>query len=251
MRIFGLIGFPLNHSKSKEFFTSRFEKDHLTDCRYENFEIKDVVEIRDLLNYYPDIEGFNVTIPHKTAVIEIIDEIDPVAEEIGAVNCLKINRKNEKVRIRGYNTDAAAFKKSLKPMLDDFQGKALILGTGGSSRAVSFALKELKIEHLFVSRNKSQNQTINYKDIDAQLMSEYKLIINCTPSGMFPDISSFPVLPYSALNSEHILFDLVYNPEETLFLLQGKRHGSKTKNGLEMLILQAEASWKIWNTNEK
>lgn len=251
MRIFGLIGFPLNHSKSKEYFTSRFEKDHLQDCRYENFEIRDVSELRDLLSYYPDIEGLNVTIPHKTNIIEILDETDPVASAIGAVNCLKINRKNGKVGITGYNTDASAFKKSLKPLLDDFIGKALILGTGGSSRAVSFALKELKIEHLFVSRNKSQSQTIIYKDIDARLLSEYKLIINCTPSGMFPSNNSFPDLPYSALNGEHILFDLVYNPEETLFLLQGKRHGSKIKNGLEMLILQAEASWKIWNTNEK
>lgn len=251
MRIFGLLGFPLNHSKSKEYFTSRFEKDYMPDCRYENFEIKDVAELRDLLNYFPDIEGLNVTIPHKTNVIEILDETDPVAGVIGAVNCLKIIRKNEKVQIKGYNTDAVAFKDSLKPMLDNFRGKSLILGTGGSSRAVSFVLKEMEIEHLFVSRNKSQNHTITYKDIDAGLLTEYKLIINCTPLGMFPDINSSPDLPYAALNSEHILFDLVYNPEETSFLMQGKSQGSKIKNGLEMLILQAEASWKIWNTNEE
>ena len=250
MRIFGLLGYPLHHSRSKEYFTAKFKNENISECVYENFSLENISDLPNLLSENTEIEGLNVTIPHKTAVIDLIDETDITAKAIGAVNCLKISRNSGKISIKGFNTDAEAFRQSIEPMLSKFRGKAIILGTGGSSKAVSYALSEMNIPHVFVSRNPFHKDHISYNEIDAGFLKEYKLIVNCTPTGMFPEIDTAPMLPYEALNKEHILFDLVYNPEETLFLKKAKAQGASTKNGLEMLYLQAEASWKIWNSDE-
>ena len=251
MRIFGLLGYPLHHSRSKEYFNAKFREENLRNCLYENFQLENIADIQTLLSSNPDIEGLNVTIPHKTAVMTFLDDSDNAAKAIGAVNCLKISKNFEIIKIKGFNTDAEAFKQSLKPLLVNFHGKALILGSGGSAKAVSYVLNKMDIQHLFVSRSPKAKNEISYPEIDSQCIENHKLIINCTPAGTFPDIDTAPDLPFHLLDKEHILFDLVYNPEETLFLKKGKAQGASTKNGLEMLYLQAEASWKIWNSNEE
>jgi len=253
MRTFGLIGFPLSHSFSQKYFTEKFKREHITDCEFENFSIENISDFSDLIKSNSTIFGLSVTIPHKQSVMKFLDALDSKAWQVGAVNCIKVSENNgNKGYLTGFNTDVFGFEKSLIPLLKSHHTHALILGTGGASKAVAYILDESKIKFSYVSRlmnpNKLSPKTISYSDLNAQIISESSLIINATPLGMFPDISSCPDIPYELLTSKHLLYDLNYNPEETLFLKKGKAKGAKIKNGLEMLHLQAEEAWKIWNS---
>jgi shikimate dehydrogenase len=241
MRTFGLIGFPLTHSFSVRYFADKFSREGISDCVYENFPIESIEELSTLLKH-KELAGLNVTIPYKESVIEYLDELDPAAEAIGAVNCIKFVDG----RHIGYNTDVFGFRESLKKFLGGAKVKALILGTGGSSKAVSHALDELAIPYQFVSRRKKA-EWLTYHDLTADIILDHQLIINTTPIGMFPLGEAKPELPYDALTASHFLYDLIYNPEETAFLHEGGLRGAHTKNGIEMLYLQAEENWKIWN----
>ncbi|WP_256010956.1 shikimate dehydrogenase family protein [Desertivirga xinjiangensis] len=259
MKKFGLIGYPLGHSFSKKYFTEKFEREGLNDCSYELFPIQNISDIEGLINSNPDLCGLNVTIPHKIGVMYYLDKISAEAKDIDAVNCIKIikNKPVEsfftgelspmKVRLEGYNTDAYGFLESLKPLLKKHHTKALVLGTGGASRAVIFVLKKLGIDYQSVSRKKARKQ-ITYEELSESLIKEYTLIINTTPLGQAPDISACPDIPYEYLSEKHLLYDLVYNPKETEFLKRGKQQGAMIKNGEEMLDLQAVKSWEIWNS---
>lgn len=245
MRFFGLLGFPLGHSFSVSYFKNKFERENILGCVYEAFPLDKINRMPELIQSKEDWAGFNVTIPYKETIIGYLDELDETARYIGAVNTIRI-RNN---RLKGYNTDWIGFKNSLVPLLRKPPYKALVLGTGGSSKAVAYVLKGLNIPFRFISRNASSD-SILYKAIDQEVLDEYKLIINCTPLGMFPQTNSYPEIPYEFLNGDHILFDLIYNPVETEFLKKGKDRGATIQNGLEMLHLQAEAAWTIWNEND-
>ncbi|HYD20482.1 MAG TPA: shikimate dehydrogenase [Flavipsychrobacter sp.] len=237
---YGIIGYPLEHSFSPAWFAEKFAREGIA-ANYKAYPLEHIEVIDDLLENYP-LKGLNVTIPYKKSVIEHLDEMDAAAAEIGAVNCVDIRNKERK----GYNTDVIGFEKSLLPLLKSHHTKALVLGTGGSSRAVNYVLDKLCIARTSVSRYDYEN-SITYADLTAEIVDVHKLIINTTPLGMWPNIDEAPAIPYGALGSEHILYDLIYNPEETKFLRLGKEQGATIKNGYEMLVLQAEASWQIWN----
>ena len=247
MRKFGLIGYPLGHSFSQKYFTEKFLAENIPDCSYENFPLKDITRLIELLKLEPDLTGLNVTIPHKSEVIRFLDNISPEAEEIGAVNVIKIARDNKEIILSGFNSDVYGFTESILPYFKQSTGNALVLGTGGSSRAVCYALAKIGMNVTLVSR-KHQPGMITYSDIDDQLMKNTSLIVNTTPLGMFPDTMSKPELDYNLLGSRHILYDLVYNPEITAFLNEGKERGCTVIGGLRMLHLQAEKSWEIWNS---
>ena len=243
MRKFGLIGFPLGHSFSGKYFRGKFEREQILDCSYSNFELPDITDFSAVLED-PELEGLNVTIPYKESVIAYLDRQDNVVAETGACNCIHI--KNGKRT--GYNTDVIGFEKSLSEKLSPNDFPALVLGTGGSSKAVAWILKKKNIPFLFVSRQKANGgNTISYTDIDQQLMEKHRLIINTTPVGMAPKSQVCPPIPYAYIGRDHYLFDLVYNPEKTLFLEKGEAAGARIKNGNDMLVIQAEASWSIWN----
>ena len=245
-RKFGLIGFPLSHSFSKKFFTEKFLNEKI-DAEYINFEIENIAQLPHVIASHPDLEGVNVTIPYKEQVISFINHTDEAAVRIKAVNTIKITRSGHHVSLHGYNTDIIGFKESIKPLLKDYHHKALVLGTGGASKAVVDALENLKIETIFVSRNPEERGELSYNDLDEDVMSNYKIIINTTPIGTYPNTEGCPAIPFEFVTSKHLLFDLVYNPEVTEFLKQGKERGATIKNGLEMLHLQALAAWDIWN----
>lgn len=250
MDCYGLIGYPLAHSFSARFFKEKFELEDI-DAEYLNFEIDDILDIRRVILFNQDLKGLNVTIPYKEKVIPFLNKLSPEAEAIGAVNTIKINRLEGDMyfyELTGYNTDYIGFKNSLEPLLKpEVHKSALILGTGGASKAVAFALSIMGIEWTHVSRSKSEGR-ISYDELSADIIYENKLIINTTPLGTYPDVNNCPDIPYSQLTEQHLLYDLVYNPEETLFLKQGKEHGAVIKNGEEMLELQALEAWKIWNS---
>lgn len=240
---YGLLGYPLGHSFSRDFFNTKFQQEHI-DAQYLNFELSDAADIRQVLQQHPMLRGFNVTIPHKQAIMPLLDDIDDEARAIGAVNVVSISGQH----LKGYNTDVIGFRDSLRPLLQPHHSHALVLGTGGASKAVCRALDTLGITWRYVSR-KQQGTTLSYADITPALLNDYTLIINCTPLGMSPKTDAAPDIPYEALTPRHLLFDLVYNPEETLFMQRGRQRGATTKNGLEMLHLQALAAWDIWNSN--
>lgn len=240
---YGLIGKNIDYSFSRNYFTERFKKKRDNKSIYVNFDIENITLFPSLFDEYKDIKGLNVTIPYKQAIIPYLDEVSKIAKKIGAVNTIQISKKG---KLKGYNTDWYGFYYSLKPLLKFQHKKALILGTGGASKAIEYALTKLKIQYLLVSRTK-QEGVITYEDIDANLMSEYTIVINTTPVGTFPNIKDKPQLDYSLFTPKHIAYDLIYNPEETTFLRLAKEHGAKTKNGYEMLVLQAERAWEIWN----
>jgi shikimate dehydrogenase len=244
-RHFGLIGYPLVHSYSKGFFTEKFRNEGFENCFYHNFPIQSAGEIKALVSENPGLVGLNVTIPHKEAVMNFLDEIDPLAQSIGAVNCILI--KND--RLIGHNTDVYGFSMSIKPFLENKYERALILGTGGASKAVAYALKQWGIPFFFVSRNPSGSNVISYEELSAASIGHFRLIINTTPLGTYPEIDDCPLLPYEALSEGHFLYDLIYNPEMTTFLQLGKRAGAAIMNGSAMLRLQAEKSWEIWNSS--
>jgi shikimate dehydrogenase len=246
MRKFGLIGFPLGHSFSKQYFAEKFFRESIHDCSYENFPIENISILPGVIHSEPSLEGLNVTIPYKSAVIPYLTSISPEAEEIGAVNVIKITRKASAFELAGFNSDVPGFTGSIKNYLRPEVKRSLVLGTGGSSRAVCYALKKLGIEVTLVSRAEGHG-TISYKDVTRELLDSAHLIVNTTPLGMYPDVDSCPDIDYDLLDFRHILFDLVYNPERTLFLKNGEERGCTVVNGLEMLRLQAEKSWEIWN----
>ncbi|MEO7044379.1 MAG: shikimate dehydrogenase [Ferruginibacter sp.] len=243
MNLFGLIGFPLGHSFSKKYFTQKFEKEGLDNCHFELYPLQQINEFTSLINQHPDLKGIAVTIPYKQSVMPFLQSISDEAMEIGAVNCIKI-LPGEMI---GYNTDVIGFQQSFKSILKPHHKKALVLGTGGSSKAVQFALNKLNIPFLLVSRAAEGANTIAYSEVNENLLNEYSIIINCTPVGMHPNEAAMPAIPYQFITSQHYLYDLIYAPEETRFLLQGKLKGADVKNGYDMLVIQAEENWKIWN----
>ena len=246
MRLFGLIGFPLSHSFSKKYFTEKFEREGLNDCRYENFAIPSIDDLKKILSN-PELEGLNVTIPYKEKVIPFLFQASPVVKKIKACNCIRI--KNG--RLYGYNTDIAGFEKSLKKNWNPFlHSHALILGTGGSAKAVKYVLDKYDIKYKKVSRKPSAD-SYSYEQLTKNIISKYKLIINTTPLGMYPNVIEAPPIPYEFLTDEHFLFDLIYNPAKTLFLKKGEEQGAFIQNGYDMLVEQAEVNWKLWNTDEE
>lgn len=247
MRLFGLIGYPLTHSLSASYFEGKFAKQGITDAEYRLFEISDLEGLDILIGEHPGLCGLNVTIPHKRQVMERLDEVDPVAGAIGAVNCIRIQRKGSSVRTTGFNTDAPGFQQSVGPLLEEHHQKALILGTGGSARAVAYALEHLGVSSLFISRDPRGPQQRAYGAVDEDLLRTHHLIVNASPAGMYPRTEECPDIPYHLLTGKHLLFDLVYNPAETLFMASGREAGARAVNGLEMLHLQADLAWTIWN----
>ncbi len=241
-KVYGLLGKHIGYSFSRGFFSDKFEKENL-DCEYKNFDLKQIDEFKTIISEQ-NTAGLNVTIPYKEEVIAHLDELDPIAKEIGAVNVIKFKDDNQLV---GYNSDYYGFSESLKPLLNPTIKKALILGTGGASKAIAYSLNRLEIDYTFVSRNPDFNE-LNYSDLDEDIIKEYKLIVNCTPLGTHPDIENYPNIPYEYITQNHVLYDLIYNPNETVFMKKGKEKGAKVSNGLQMLILQAEKAWEIWNT---
>jgi len=246
IRKFGLIGFPLTHSFSRKFFTEKFSDEGI-EAEYLNFEIEDISQLPHLIASNPDLAGINVTIPYKEQVMKFLDFTDEAASKIKAVNTIRIHRSAHQTSLLGYNTDIPGFQESIRPMLQKYHQKALVLGTGGASKAVVKAFENLHIETILVSRNPEEKGELSYSDLDEDVMSSYKIIVNTTPIGTYPNIEGCPAIPFELITSKHLLFDLVYNPEVTEFLKQGKLRGAVTKNGLEMLHLQALASWEIWN----
>ncbi len=241
---FGLIGRDISYSFSRTYFSEKFATLGLENYTYENFDLKSIEEFPSIVKNTEFLRGLNVTIPYKQAVIPYLDELDPIAAEIGAVNTINFSAKG----LIGYNTDAYGFRKSLETLLSSEDKYALILGTGGASKAVTFVLKELGIAHKTVSRSPSKDQW-SYEDLNDQILTQYTLLINCTPLGTYPNVDQKPNIPYSAIGEQHFLFDLIYNPEITSFLEIGAANGSRILNGLQMLQLQAEKAWEIWNAN--
>jgi len=242
MKKYGLIGYPLSHSFSKKYFTEKFLRESITEVSYELYPITEILELPSLLAEYPELLGLNVTIPFKEKVIPYLSDLSPVVEAIGACNCIKISEG----KLVGYNTDVIGFEKSLKKKLKPHHTRALILGTGGSSKAVQYVLNRLGISFIKISRSKTA-ETITYEEIDEALLSTHTLIVNTSPLGMFPNLEECPPIPYQFLNASHYLFDLVYNPTKTKFLAFGEKMGTVIENGSDMLVDQAEASWEIWN----
>lgn len=246
MKKYGLIGYPLGHSFSMGYFNEKF-KNEAINAVYENFEIPDIQDITTVIGSNPDLAGFNVTIPYKEKVMDYLDYIAPEAAEIGAVNVVKVTHNGERAVLKGFNSDVVGFVNSIKPLLRHLHKKALVLGTGGASKAVEYGLRKLGLETIKVSRTENDN-TITYGQVTSELLSEYKVIVNCTPCGMAPHFDECPNLPYDSIDDSFLLYDLIYNPEETLFLRKGKEKDATVKNGLEMLLLQAEEGWNIWNS---
>lgn len=245
---YGLIGYPLGHSFSIGYHNQRFADEGI-NAKYINFEIPSIDSLPEVLNSNPELKGLNVTIPYKEKVIEFLDYISPEARAIGAVNVIRVVHEGKNIKLRGYNSDVIGFTQSIEPMLESYHKKALVLGTGGASKAIAYGLKSLGIEPVFVSRYERPG-TIQYGSITPEVVHEYPVIVNCTPLGMFPKVDTCPDLPYEAMDDKNILYDLIYNPDETLFIKLGAKQGASVKNGLEMLLLQAFASWEFWNGKE-
>lgn len=250
MEQFGLIGYPLGHSFSRKFFTEKFEREG-TDAEYLNFEIPDAQMLLDVVRNNPALRGLNCTIPHKQAIITMLDELSEEAQKIGAVNVIRIDRgiqgRNGDFRLKGFNSDIIGFMDSIRPLLQPHHRKALVLGTGGASKAICLGLAKLGLEWKYVSRSPREGQ-FTYEDITPEFIREYEVIVNCSPVGMHPHVDESPALPYEAMTDRNLLFDLVYNPIETQFMQRGAAHGAVTKDGLEMLHLQALASWEFWHS---
>ena len=241
---YGLIGYPLEHSFSRNYFNEKFRNESI-DAEYDNFEIQSIENFKEVLETTPNLRGLNVTIPYKEEVIRYLDELSAEARAIGAVNVIRVTHKGSKTVLKGFNSDVIGFTRSIESMLEPLHRKALILGTGGAAKAVDYGLKSLGLGTLFVSRT-ARPGVITYNDVTPDLIRSHKVIVNCTPLGMYPHVDSCPPLPYEAMDSHTLLYDLLYNPDETLFMQKGRQQGAITKNGLEMLLLQAFASWEMW-----
>jgi shikimate dehydrogenase len=245
MRLFGLIGYPLTHSFSKDYFAEKFKSEAIDNCRYENFQLADITALSKVIKDHPELEGLNVTIPYKESVLSCLDEKNELVREIGACNCIKLADG----KLRGFNTDVIGFETSLIDKLQPHHKNALILGTGGAAKAVEFVLKKNQIPFTYVSRKHSK-RNLAYDQVTPLVLEENKLIINTTPVGMFPNTDEVLPLPFEAITPRHFLFDLIYNPAKTLFLKKGEERGAVIQNGYEMLVCQAEESWKIWNEGQ-
>jgi len=242
---YGLIGFPLKHSFSKDYFNSKFMSERI-DAEYINFEIASITELKLILKNNPRLKGLNVTIPYKEQVIPYLTGISENARLIGAVNVIKIDRTKKKVKLTGFNSDIIGFKQSIEPLLQSHHQQALVLGTGGSAKAVFYGLRQLGLIATYVSRQKSSNQILTYSELSPEVMEAHTVVVNCTPVGMWPKTDDCPAIPYQLLTDKHLLYDLLYNPNETLFMKKGEEQGAVVKNGLEMLLLQAFAGWNFW-----
>ncbi len=242
---YGLIGYPLGHSFSISYFNEKFANEGI-DAQYINFEIPSIEALPEVLASNPELKGLNVTIPYKEKVIPYLDNVSPEARAIGAVNVIRVTHKGNDVELKGFNSDVIGFTKSIESMLEKYHKKALILGTGGASKAINYGLRSLGLETVYVSRYERPD-TIQYDKITPEVVQEYNVIVNCTPVGMYPHTEECPQLPYEAMDSHNILYDLIYNPDETMFMRRGAEYGANVKNGLEMLLLQAFASWEFWN----
>jgi len=250
MRLFGIIGYPLGHSFSERYFTAKFERENMADCRYRKFELPSLDMLPKLLDREQDLAGFNVTIPYKIRIMDHLHEIDPDAAEIGAVNTVRVTRRNGAVHLKGYNTDAPAFRQSLLENLSSLPESAVVLGTGGASKSVCHVLMELNIRVITVSRN-SATGIFTYHDLPGEELHSAGLIVNTTPVGTFPDTKTAPPIDYSWLREGQLLFDLIYNPPQSLFLRLGEGQGCQTLNGEEMFHIQAEMAWEAWNRETK
>lgn len=245
-KLYGLIGYPLIHSFSQNFFNQKFESEGI-DARYINFEIPDIGDFMEVISENPALQGLNVTIPYKEQVIPYMDEMDPDAAKIGAVNVIKFIRgKGDSLKFKGYNSDIIGFCDSLKPLLKPHHRKALVLGTGGAAKAVTQGLINLGVETVYVSRTRREG-VLTYRDLTPGVMAEHTIIVNTTPLGMYPHTDECPDIPYDELTPRHLCYDLLYNPDVTLFMKKSEERGAEVKNGLEMLLLQAFAAWNIWN----
>jgi shikimate dehydrogenase len=254
-KVYGILGFPLSHSFSNRYFTAKFEKEALKDCVHKIFPLQDLEKFPELLKSENSLIGLNVTIPHKVSILPFLDELDETAKAVGAVNTIKISRdaSGKVQKCIGYNTDVFGFGNALKPFLKNNHQRALILGTGGAAKAVAHVLKQLGIDFYFVSRTKEKYADANipvfcYQELNQNHIQFFHLIVNCSPAGMYPNVDESPEIPYHFLDSNHLLFDLIYNPEETEFIRKGKLQGALTQNGLTMFYLQAEESWRIWGS---
>lgn len=244
---YGLIGYPLKHSFSISYFNEKFQSENI-DAEYVNFEIPRIEDFMEVVEENPNLRGLNVTIPYKEQVIPYLDELDKDTAKIGAVNVIKIIPQGKgDVKLVGYNSDIVGFTRSIEPLLQSHHVKALILGTGGASKAVFHGLANLGIEATFVSRTKKSNDILTYQELTPEIMQEHTVIVNTTPLGMYPNVDACPDIPYDQLTPNHLLYDLLYNPHETLFMKKGMEREATVKNGLEMLLLQAFVSWEIWN----
>lgn len=248
MKLYGLVGATLSHSFSKKYFEQKFVRENRTDCQYDLFEMEDISMFRSFVEHHPNLQGVNVTIPYKKTIIPFLDALDEKAAKVGAVNTIQIWRQGTITTLIGHNTDVEGFQQSLrgKKMPD----RALVLGTGGGASAIIYALQQKGIHCTMVSRT-PRNDEISYAAVTPELLTQHRMVVNCTPVGMFPNMESLPLLPYESLTKEHFLYDLIYNPALTAFLKKGMQQGCSVQNGSEMLRLQAEASWKIWNLTEK
>jgi shikimate dehydrogenase len=243
MKRYGLIGYPLSHSFSQRYFADKFLQESIENTVYENYPIPSIQALESILDQYPDLCGFNITIPYKKDILAYLSSSTHAVQQMGACNCVKITNG----KLIGYNTDVIGFERSLLPFLKPRHQQALILGTGGASAAVAYVLQQLQIHFKYVSRKKS-DQSITYEEVDERMIQTHQLIINTTPLGMHPSIDEYPVLPYQFMNETHHCFDLIYNPTETMFLQKAKASGASIQNGAEMLVIQAEESWRIWTT---
>lgn len=246
MTKYGLIGYPLGHSFSIGYFNEKFRNEGI-DAEYINYEIPSINGLVEILETTPELKGLNVTIPYKQQVMKFLHAVSPEAKAIGAVNVIRVEHKGNKTFLKGYNSDVIGFTKSIEPLLEKYHQKALILGTGGAAKAVNYGLRSLGLETLFVSRTKKKD-AVTYQELKPKHIETYNVIVNCTPAGMYPRIDECPDLPYEAMNNHTLLYDLLYNPDETLFMRKGAAQGATVKNGLEMLLLQAFAGWEFWNT---
>lgn len=244
-RIYGLIGYPLGHSFSQNYFNQKFESEGIS-ARYVNFELQDIGELMEVIAEYPQLSGLNVTIPYKQQVIQYMDEMDPEAAAIGAVNVVKFIQSKSGLRLKGYNSDIIGFTDSIRPLLNPDRSRALVLGTGGAAKAVVRGLINLGVEPVSVSRTAAQGR-LTYSDLTPEVMASHTIIVNTTPLGMYPHINECPDIPYALLTPRHLCYDLLYNPDVTLFMKKAAEYGAEVKNGLEMLLLQAFAAWNIWN----
>lgn len=243
--LFGLVGKNISYSFSKEYFSKKFEELGLQDHQYVNFDIGTIAAFSEIIHQYKFcLKGLNVTIPYKQDIFLYLDKVDKTAQKVGAVNTIRLTKKG---RLKGYNTDVIGFERSIIPLLEEHHTHALILGTGGASKAVAYVLKKLGIKYRYVSRKPKKKKQISYSDIDKITLDKYTVLINCSPVGTYPATDKCPNIPYQYLTKDHLLYDLIYNPAETLFLSKGKSSGATVKNGHDMLKFQAEASWKIWN----
>ncbi len=247
MKRYGLFGHPLEHSYSRKFFTEKFQREERDDCEYENYDTENIYDLKKIIREVPDLIGLNVTSPFKQDIIPMLDNLDDISQKIGAVNTVRIVRTADtKFELFGYNTDAWGFELAIRPILRPHHRRALILGTGGSAKAVSYVFRKLNIEHFFVTREESRFH-YSYADLNSNTMRAFQIIVNTTPLGMYPNVNECPNIPYEFLTHKNLLFDLVYNPAQTKFLEKGKEGGAFIHNGFRMLRLQAEKSWEIWN----